>query len=218
MLCTTPACFSTFLIYYGPYSSWKYLNFLCIVCYFFLNTTVMIIMLAGLCNCCACSTEAMYHCLYLLHVLVINYLFYYYSLCLVYFSYRFISILYKWAAAPLPLRVATPIWLRLLNVQYSSTPLLLLANPSILHRNNCTTRPIKYIYRKKTLRYQLCSIHYAAVRIKNCLKTTFVATTDDFRNKWTPSRAIDTFDGEQRWINSVIYLFCICFRFLFLSL
>jgi len=25
--CTTPACFSTFSIYYGPYSSWKFLIF-----------------------------------------------------------------------------------------------------------------------------------------------------------------------------------------------
>ena len=54
---------------------------------------------------------------------------------------------------------------------------------------------------KKTLRYQLCSTRYAAVRINNCLKRTFaikVATTDDFCNKWKPSRAIDTFCGEQR--------------------
>jgi len=32
-------------------------------------------------------------------------------------------------------------------------------------------------------------------------KRTFlikVATTDDFRNKWRPSHAIDTFRGEQR--------------------
>jgi len=25
-----------------------------------------------------------------------------------------------------------------------------------------------------------------------------IATTDDFRNKWKPSRAIETFRGEQR--------------------
>jgi len=34
-------------------------------------------------------------------------------------------------------------------------------------------------------------------------KRTFVmkeATTDDFRNKWKPSRAIDIFRGEQRWM------------------
>jgi len=40
--------------------------------------------------------------------------------------------------------------------------------------------------------------------INNCLKRTFVievATTDDFHNKWKPSRAyhkIDTFRGKQR--------------------
>jgi len=41
--------------------------------------------------------------------------------------------------------------------------------------------------------------HCAAVRINNCLKRTFVikvATTDDFRTKWKPSCAIDTFVDE----------------------
>jgi len=49
-----------------------------------------------------------------------------------------------------------------------------------------------------------CSTRYAAVQTDNCLKRTFViivTTTDDFHNKWKPSRAchkIDTFHGEQR--------------------
>jgi len=41
---------------------------------------------------------------------------------------------------------------------------------------------------------------YSALRINNCLKRMFaikVATTDDLRNKWKPSCAIDTFRGEQ---------------------
>jgi len=42
---------------------------------------------------------------------------------------------------PPALRVATPIWLWLWNIQYSGTALLLLVNPFILHRNNCTTCP-----------------------------------------------------------------------------
>jgi len=44
MSCTTPAYFSTFfLLYYGPYSSWKFLIFSVLVCLlFFVNTTIMI--------------------------------------------------------------------------------------------------------------------------------------------------------------------------------
>jgi len=61
--------------------------------------------------------------------------------------------------------------------------------------------PCTYVFssEKKSLRYQLCSTGYAAVRINNCLKRTSVikvATTDDFRNKWKLSLAnykIDTF-------------------------
>jgi len=37
LLCTTPACFSTFSIYYGPNSSWKFLIFSVLVC--ICNTT-----------------------------------------------------------------------------------------------------------------------------------------------------------------------------------
>jgi len=42
---------------------------------------------------------------------------------------------------------------------------------------------------------------YAAIRINNCLKRTFVvkvATTDNICNKWKPYRKIETFRGEQR--------------------
>jgi len=60
------------------------------------------------------------------------------------------------------------------------------------------------IYRLKegaSLSATVCSTRYSAVRNNNCLKRTFVikvASTDDFRNKWKPLRAIDTFSGEQR--------------------
>jgi len=47
--------------------------------------------------------------------------------------------------SPLALRVDTPIWLWLWNIQYSSTALLLLVNPFILHRSNHTARPT-YIF------------------------------------------------------------------------
>jgi len=66
-------------------------------------------------------------------------------------------------------------------------------------RNNLTMRPTYCTYFHLTLRYQLCSTFYAVVQIEDCLKRTFVikvATTDDFCNKWKPTRAyrkIDTF-------------------------
>jgi len=70
--------------------------------------------------------------------------------------------------------------------------------------------PLMYLlFEKKSLHHQLCSTHYAAVRINNCLKNTFVIKittikiTNNFSNKWKPSRAyhkIDTFRGEQRWM------------------
>jgi len=66
--------------------------------------------------------------------------------------------------------------------------------PCMLHGNNHTTRPIYvFLSEKKTLLYQLCSTRYAAVRINNCLKRTFVikvATTDNFCNKWKPYHKI----------------------------
>jgi len=43
--------------------------------------------------------------------------------------------------SPPALQVATPIWLWLWNIQYNGTAILLLVNPFILHRNNCTARP-----------------------------------------------------------------------------
>ena len=47
-----------------------------------------------------------------------------------------------------------------------------------------------------TLRCQLCSTHYTAVQIKNCLKSTSaikiaaMTNTDEFRYEGNPSRAI----------------------------
>jgi len=75
---------------------------------------------------------------------------------------------------------------------------------------------------KKTLYYQLCSTHYAAVRIKNYLKRTFVikvATmkiTDDFRNKWKPTTKStlfvvnkgewDTKEGRGKSMKNALYV------------
>jgi len=42
MSCTTPACFSTFLIFYGPYSNLKFLIFMNLIINFFGNTIIMI--------------------------------------------------------------------------------------------------------------------------------------------------------------------------------
>jgi len=114
-----------------------------------------------------------FHCTYLLYKFV---LFDYYSLCLVTDCSIRVSRSFTGGCSPPALRVATPIWLWLWNIQYSGTALLLLVNPFILHRNNRTACPT-YVFlssEKKMLRYQPCSTHYAAVRINNCLKTTFV--------------------------------------------
>jgi len=57
------------------------------------------------------------------------------------------------------------------------------------------------------LLYQLCSIHYTAVRIKNCLKSTSVIkvatmkSTDDFhyaKEAITCNHQIDAFHCQQR--------------------
>ena len=75
-----------------------------------------------------------------------------------------------------------------------------LYNPRIPKERNRAARPNHINYRLKsevsiTLRCRLCSTHYTAVRIKNCLKSTSaieIATmknTDDFRFEGKPSRA-----------------------------
>jgi len=69
--------------------------------------------------------------------------------------------------SPPALRAATPMWLW--NMQYSGTALLLLVNPASKQSHRA---PI--LHEKKTLRYQLCLTHYAAVQINNSLKRTFV--------------------------------------------
>jgi len=90
------------------------------------------------------------------------------------------------------------------NIQYSSTALLLLVNPCILHRNNCTVRPGHlHIFRLKedASLPAMFNLLFSSTN-QQLFKRTFVikvATTDDFRNKWKLSGAIDTFRGEQRW-------------------
>ena len=75
-----------------------------------------------------------------------------------------------------------------------------LHNPRIPKERNCAARPNHINYRQKsevsiTLRCWLCSTHYTAVRIKNCLKAPLhikIATmknTDNFRFEGKPSRA-----------------------------
>jgi len=73
-------------------------------------------------------------------------------------------------------------------------------NPCILHRNNRTACPT-YIIIIRLKEDALLPTRYLAVQINNCLKRTFVikvAITDDFRNKWKQSHAIDAFRGQQR--------------------
>jgi len=60
----------------------------------------------------------------------------------------------------------------MMEIQYSGTALLLLVNPHISHQNNGTERPNQLSSEKKKLCFQLCSTHYTAVRINNCLKIT----------------------------------------------
>jgi len=74
--------------------------------------------------------------------------------------------------SPPAFRVATPIWLWLWNIQYSGTALLLLVNPFILHQNNYIVCPtyVFIVWKEDAL----LPTHYAAVRINNCLKRTFV--------------------------------------------
>ena len=92
----------------------------------------------------------------------------------------------------------------MLNPLHSSTNQELfeknLCNPRIL-KERVSTMCLSYInYCLKsevsiTLRYWLCSTHYTAVRIKNCLKNTSaikvanMKNTDDFHYKEKPSRA-----------------------------
>ena len=76
-----------------------------------------------------------------------------------------------------------------------------LYNPRIPKERNRATRPSHVNYRLKsevsiTLRCRLCSTHYTAVQIKNCLKSTSVIeiatmkNMDNFHFEGKPSRAI----------------------------
>jgi len=89
----------------------------------------------------------------------------------------------------------------MIEMQYSSTALLLLVNPCILHQNN----GLSYInYCPKMLCCQLCATHYTTLRINkitSAIKVAPMKISDDFHFKWKPSCAyhkIDTFYGEQR--------------------
>jgi len=91
-------------------------------------------------------------------------------------------------------------------IQYSSTALLLLVNPRILHRNNGTTCPtyiLNFIVLKENASLPamfnpLCS----STNLKKNFCNQSSLITDDFRYEWKPSRAyhkINTFHGEKRW-------------------
>ena len=155
----------------------------------------------------------MSHCPYLLHKFVINYLFDCYSVCLVHSSYRLLYYVSRsFTSPPAPqgcytYMIATPIWLWLLKwliYNIAAQPYYCWWTHASYIETIAPRAPLTYLSsEKKTLCSQLCSTRYSAVRINNCSKRTFVikvATTDDFRNKWKPSRAIGTFRGEQRWM------------------
>ena len=115
----------------------------------------------------------------------------------------------KWRCAP---QLSSKKW----SIQYASLSAMFnllrsISNQELFEKHLCNPRiskemvprPPGYInnYRLKsevsiTLRCQLCSTHYTAVQIKNCLKNASaikVATmknTDDFRYEGKPSRAI----------------------------
>jgi len=115
----------------------------------------------------------MFHCPYLLYKFIINYLFDYYSVCLITDCSIRVSQCFTGGCSPPALQVATPIWLWLLNIQYSSTDCWWTHSYCI--EAIAPHAPLTYLSsEKKTLCYQLCSTHYAAIRINNCLKTTFV--------------------------------------------
>jgi len=127
--------------------------------------------------CCAYSVEAMFHCPYLLHKFVINFLFDHYSVSTALLEY---PDLLQGVAVPLPSGLQ-----HLYDCDYEIYNIVV--QPYYCYSYCIETialcTPFTYLLsEKKTLRYQLCSTRYAAVRINNCLKRTFVikvATMDD---------------------------------------
>jgi len=128
----------------------------------------------------------MFHCPYLLHKFVVNYLFDprfdHYSLCLVYSSYPETALLEyldllrggRGVCSSLPSGL-----LHLYDCDYeiyniAHTAFILLVNPS-----NRTTRPT---YAEKKMLHQLCSTRYAATWINNCLKKNFCNQSSHYEN------------------------------------
>jgi len=116
----------------------------------------------------------MSHCPYLIHKFFRYYLFVYYSVSIVYSTELPISIsIYRGVAVPLP---SGFIWLWLWNIQYNGTqPYYCWWTYSYCIKTIVPQAPLTYLLsEKKALHYQLCSTHYVAERITNCLKRTFV--------------------------------------------
>jgi len=59
-----------------------------------------------------------------------------------------------------------------IKIQGRGTTLLLLVNPCISRQNNGTVIVYQLLSEKKTICCWLCSTHYSAVQINNCLKIT----------------------------------------------
>jgi len=153
--------------------------------------------------CHARSVEPMSHCPYLLLKFVINYLFDYYSVCLVYSSYRRSISLGGCSPAPQGCYTYMIMIIKMIEIHnIAAQPYYWWWTHAyyIETITPCTPLTVRIYHLKEDA---LLPTHYAAVRISNCLKIIFVikvATTDDFCNKWKPSCVINTFCGEQRWM------------------
>jgi len=101
--------------------------------------------------------------------------------------------------SPLPLRVTTPTYMFMIIKMIEIYNIA--AQPyycCILHQNNCTAHPHLRIYRLKRRRFVTSYVQpviqqYESKTVQKELIVITVAITDDFWNKWKPSRAIDTF-------------------------
>jgi len=94
----------------------------------------------------------------------------------------------------LPTWVAMPMILIMIEIHYNGTALLLLVNHAYCIEIIVMCAPLTYLLsEKKTLHCQLCSTHYEAVQINNCLKRTFaikvgtMKITDNLHYEWKPS-------------------------------
>jgi len=146
----------------------------------------------------------MFHCPYLLHKFIINYLFDYYSVCLQVTdcSISVSQSFTRGCSPPAPPDCYTYMIMIIKMIEMYN----IAAQPYncwwTLHTASKQSHHMAHLHIFIWKEDASLPAHHAAVWINNCLKRTFVikvVTTDNFRNKWKPSRAIDTFRGEQRW-------------------